>query len=105
MSQSVIPIESMTYESYVDGKIRLYRYGKVRILVCSWDGEISPSAKTLVTLDSGDRPEQDMTVSVPGWLVNNRQRMNVSTLGAVAIASNAGTYSDFFFVQITWIVP
>jgi len=105
MSQSVIPIESMTYESYLDGKIRLYRYGKVRILISAWDGEISPSAKTLVTLDSGDCPEQDMTVSVPGWLTNKQQRMNVSPLGAVAIASQTGTYSDFFFVQISWIVP
>lgn len=105
MSQSVIPIESMTYQSYIDGKIRLYRYGKVRILVSSWDGGISQTPKTLVTLDPGDCPDQDVTVSVPGWATSNQQRMNVSHVGAVAIASHAGTYSDWFFVEIIWIVP
>ena len=106
MSQSIIPIstENASYADWYNGKIRLDRCGKVRTLKIAWDGNISTSGVTLCTLDARDRPPAELTASIPGWLVSNRQRVVVGTNGPVRLISNAGSYSDFFFAQISWIV-
>ena len=107
MSQSVIPIstENVSCTDWQGGKVRLDRCGKVRTLKIAWDGNISTSGVTLATLDVGDRPPAELTASIPGWLASNRQRVVIGMNGTVRLISNTGAYSDFFFAQISWIVP
>lgn len=106
MSQSIIPIqvEDTSYAVWQNGKVRLDRWGKLRTLKIAWDGAISTSQTIIATLDAGDRPPAELTMSILGWLASNRQRLIVYTNGAIAVVSNTGSYSDFFFAQISWIV-
>lgn len=108
MSQSIIQTNhaySSTQLIANSNKLVLFRYGKVRSLKFAWDGQISTSVKVLAYLSEGDRPPQELTASVPGWLTTDKsQRIIIYTNGAIGILSQTGSYSDYFFAQISWIV-